>query len=240
MNLRFLLFQMRRSGDPIRGLEIESFARSLGCSPAHIGTLDLARRPPTADLLRSYDAVLIGGAGDFSVPKGGPWLNHAMEAMRMLDTLNKPTFASCWGFQALAAALGGAVVADPERAELGTLELQVTEDGRADPVFGSLAPSFKAHVGHNDTVDILPPNAVALASSDLVANHAYHLVGKPIYATQFHPELRVADMLARLRIYPHYVTDLVHLTEDAFNASLKETPRANLLLRSFVAHVFQS
>ena len=79
--------------------------------------------------------------------------------------LSKPTFASCWGFQALAKALGGSVVSDITRAELGTCELQLTQAGQRDPVFRQLGASFYAQVGHHDTVDVLPADAVPLARS---------------------------------------------------------------------------
>ena len=38
----------------------------------------------------------------------------------------------------MAAALGGLVVTDPQLAELGTLELLLTEEGKKDPIFGGL------------------------------------------------------------------------------------------------------
>ena len=37
--------------------------------------------------------------------RGGPWLPAALDAMVALHETGKPTFASCWGFQAMARAL---------------------------------------------------------------------------------------------------------------------------------------
>ena len=68
----------------------------------------------------------------------------------------KPAFASCWGFQALARALGGEVVTDLVRAEVGTFEIQLTAAGRSDPLFGPLGERFLAQLGHQDVVTRLP------------------------------------------------------------------------------------
>ena len=40
------------------------------------------------------------------------WLKASLETMRSLHDLAKPTFASCWGFQAMARAMGGEVIKD--------------------------------------------------------------------------------------------------------------------------------
>ncbi len=240
MSIRYLLFQMRRPDDSMRTHEVEAFARTLGCSPERITAIDLIQDPPTPSMLAAHDMVLIGGAGDYSVPEGGPWLEAALDAMRDLHALSKPTFASCWGFQALAKALGGSVVSDITRAELGTCELQLTQAGQRDPVFRQLGASFYAQVGHHDTVDVLPADAVPLARSPLVDNHAFRIQGKPIYATQFHPELRIQEMKDRLRNYPQYTEGIAGMSIESFVAGLRETPLANNLLKAFVAQVFAS
>ena len=182
--------------------------------------------------------VLIGGAGDYSVPEGGAWLEAALDAMRELDTLSKPTFASCWGFQAMAAALGGEVITDDTLAEIGTLELALTKEGMNDPLFKEIGPTFLAHVGHHDTVSQLPPGTTCLAKTDLVANHAFRVDDKPIYCTQFHSELPVRVMRERVVNYPHYVERIAGMSVQKFMDSLQETPEANGLMRRFVSHVF--
>ena len=95
----------------------------------------------------------------------------------------KPTFASCWGFQALARALGGRVVTDHARAEVGVLPLHLTETGFRDPLFGPIGTPLHAVIGHEDIVDELPPGAVSLVSSDTLPNEAFTFPDKPIYAT---------------------------------------------------------
>jgi GMP synthase (glutamine-hydrolysing) len=182
--------------------------------------------------------VLLGGSGDYSVARGGPWLPAALETMQELYEYSKPTFASCWGFQAMARALGGEVVTDHDLAEVGTRTLQLTEEGLKDPVFGPLGHRFQVQIGHEDIVTSLPPGAVLLASSDTVAHQAFRLEGKPIYCTQFHPELDRAGIIKRIGHYPEYLRLAGYTTLDEFAAATPETPETEAILRRFLSEVF--
>ena len=217
-DLRFLLLQVRNPDDPMRDHEIGCFERCFRLNRGQVDVVDLLGTAPTATAIESADVVLLGGSGDYSVARGGPWLPAALEVMVGLYESSKPTFASCWGFQAMARAMGGHVVTDHDRAEVGVTWLELTEAGRRDPVFGPLAPRFQAVSGHEDIVVELPPSAQLLASSRLVENQAFNFPGKPIYATQFHPELDRAGLLLRIGRYPAYLplagaTSLEHLAE---------------------------
>jgi GMP synthase (glutamine-hydrolysing) len=235
--LRFLLLQVRNPDDPMRRQEIDCFARALPCDPARILVLDLLREVPSRRLLARVDVVLLGGSGDYSVAEGGRWLEPALAAMRELHDRAKPTFASCWGFQALARALGGSVVTDPERAELGTLPVRLTAAGRLDPVFGGLPATFVAAMGHQDRVERLPAGAVLLASTDRVRHQAFRFEGKPIYCTQFHPELDAAAFCERVRAYPAYLERIHGVPLAQFARGCRETPDAASLLPRFLRHV---
>ena len=203
---------------------------SMRCSVDAIVVHDLIGAAPSRDAIAEVDAVLIGGSGDYSVVEGGAWLPAALEAMRDLHDRSIPTFASCWGFQAMAMALGGEVVTDMERAELGTCTLELTEAGRRDPVTGPLGTPFQAQLGHQDIVDSIPDDAVLLASSERVTNEAFCFPDRLIYCTQFHPELSRDQLLDRLRTYPKYVREITGLDIEAFARSCVDTPGASALL----------
>jgi GMP synthase (glutamine-hydrolysing) len=222
----------------MRTQEVECFANALHCDISQISVYDLLSGVPTRAEIDAVDMVLLGGSGDYSVAEGGDWLPAALDAMRELYDWNKPTFASCWGFQAMAKALGGEVVTDMDRAELGTLEICLVDQGRTDPVFGPLPPAFLAHVGHQDIVDSLPSDAILLASTNRVTNQAFRIDGKPIYCTQFHPELRRDSYLQRLIAYPSYVERIAGVSFEEFAASCTEAPETETLLPRFVSHVF--
>jgi GMP synthase (glutamine-hydrolysing) len=231
---RFLLLQIRDGDDPIREQEIGCFARALECSPAEIATLNLLFTVPTQRQIDAAQAVFIGGSGNYSVVQGGVWLPPALQSMRKLCEVGKPLFASCWGFQAIALALGGKVVTDLSRAELGSLALTTTTAANDDPLFAALAPTFIGQLGHQDIVDSLPTEAVRLASSDKVANEAFRLKGKPIYATQFHPELNRQTLVDRVKKYPQYIEKIAGSSLEQFCESCREAPDTDLLLKRFV------
>ncbi len=233
--LKYLLLQVRNPHDPMRRHEIECFARELGCPTEHILVQDLIGQEIDRNRFAAVDAVLIGGSGDYSVATGGPWLPAALDAFEYLYDTCKPTFASCWGFQAFARAMGGRVVTDLGRAELGTLPLRLTEAGMRDPLFAPLGSPFLAPLGHQDIVDQLPADAILLASSERVENEAFTFPAKPIYATQFHPELTKADLLLRMQAYPEYLQKITGLTFSEFQSQCQETPVASTLLRRFAA-----
>jgi GMP synthase (glutamine-hydrolysing) len=232
--VRYLLLQTRNSNDAMRAQEVRSFARSLACEVDDIAVVDFLSRAPARSELNAAAAVLLGGSGHYSAAGSGEWLERSLDALRDIHCLSKPTFASCWGFQAMARALGGRCVHDPQHAELGTIELRLTDEGRADPLFGTLSVDFTGQAGHEDRVVDLPADAVLLASSQRVRNQAFRFADKPIYCTQFHPELDCQGMIDRVRAYPEYVERIAAVPHDVFIASLRETPASNSLLRAFV------
>ncbi len=260
-HLRYLLLQTRNSGDPMAAQEVRCFARMLDCEISAIDVFDLLSAAPSIDKLLQADMLLLGGSGHYSAasdiadpsepatrhpakpaagcpPQPRVWLDRALDAMRDIHHLAKPTFASCWGFQAMARALGGRCVNDLPNAEVGSIELALTAAGRDDPLFGQLPPTFTAQAGHEDRVVELPPDAVLLASSARVSQQAFRFAGRPIYCTQFHPELDRAAMLERVIAYPEYVARIARRPFDEFVQSVHETPEANSLLRRFVETVF--
>jgi GMP synthase (glutamine-hydrolysing) len=230
---RFLLLQMRNPADPMIEQEVDCFLDALPCDADQLSVFSLLDGAPPADRIDRADMILLGGSGDHSVAEGGPWMEHVVETMRDLFVRDKPTFASCWGFQAMARAMGGRVITDLNRAELGPIQLWLTDEGRADPVFGVLPDRFLGQAGHQDVVVQLPASAVRLASSDLVENQAFRFRDKPIYCTQFHPELNRARLLQRLRAYPQYVERIAGIPLDEFHQRTAETPLPVQLIRQF-------
>lgn len=237
--LRYLLLQVRDQDDPMRHQEVACFARCLKCEIRQIRVFDLLAGAPTVAELDLVDVVLLGGSGAYSVAQGGPWLAAGLEAMGELHALGKPTFASCWGFQAMARAMGGVVVTDLTRAEVGSVEVTLTEAGREDPLFGNLPHRFMAQMGHQDIVVELPADAILLASTQRVTNQAFCFQGKPIYCTQFHPELDHAGLLQRVAAYPDYATRILGVGLDEFcSRYCVETPATDSLLGRFIDLVF--
>lgn len=237
MSVSYLLLQVRDAEDPMRTQEVDCFADALRCNRSSIATHDLLAGPATVEQLRSVDIVLVGGSGDYSVVTGGPWLAGALATMRRLVDEDIPTFASCWGFQAICLALGGRVVTNLALAEIGTHELQTTSLAKDDPVFAELPSPFLAQMGHQDIVTDLPPQAELLASSSLVKNQAIRIKRKRIYATQFHPELSKDCLVQRLVTYPQYVELVAKVPIEQFVETCLPADASQQLLPRFVQWV---
>lgn len=229
---RFLLLQIRDGDDPMREQEVRCFARTLGCGTAQIETADLLAGPPAPETLAAARLLLIGGSGDYSVLDDAPWLEATFELLRRIVREGRPLFASCWGFQALARACGGEVVHESARAELGSVWMELTVAGRQDSLFSMLPDTFRGQSGHEDSVVALPPEAVLLAKTDK-AFQALRFRDKPIYGTQFHPELDRDALLERIIRYPVYIKRILGITVEQFAAQLTETTEANAVLRRF-------
>src|SRR5262245_17020424 len=120
--LRYLLLQTRNAGDPMAAQEVQCFARALGRDAEAIEVHDLLSGAPSREKLLGSDMVLLGGSSHYSAasepdnPKTPLWLERALECLREIHALAKPTFASCWGFQAMARALGGECIHDQPNA----------------------------------------------------------------------------------------------------------------------------
>lgn len=214
--------------------EVSCFAERLGVRPERIRTWSLLDGAPTNGALEGADALLFGGSGDFSVTGSEPWLREMFRFCEEVVVGRAfPTFASCFGFQALVVAGGGRVETDRDRAEVGTFALTVTDDGRKDPWTAHLPETFTAQLGHKDHAVVLPAGVRNLASSVRSPNQALRVDGLPVVGTQFHPELDKAAQTTRYLSYrdsygPGDVPD------DPILRSIRETPEASGLLRRWL------
>lgn len=137
-----------------------------------------------------YDAVLtLGGAMNADQREQHPWLAEEERLLRELIERGKPLLGLCLGSQLVAAAAGAAVGRAP-RPEIGWHRVELTGEGRRDPLLGALTPGFEAFQWHSYQF-ALPAGAVALAQSEVCLQGAR--VGERAWALQFHPEVSAAD-----------------------------------------------
>lgn len=233
---KVLLLQVRNPEDPMRSHEVACFAEQTGLPAQNVQPVDVVHGSPTLAEARAHDAVMIGGAGEFYVSKRNqPGLEPLYALLRDLAAVGHPTFAACYGFQCMVEAYGGRIVHDPERTEVGTYALTLSEAGRADPLLGQLPAEFLAQQGHKDRADCLPDGFENLASSERVSLQAIRVPGKPVWGVQFHPEL---DQRANRHRYEHYLDAYSqHMTPDEREAALarfRPSREASSLLRRFL------
>lgn len=240
MPLRFVLLQARRPDDPMLGRERRSFAEHLAVDPARVVPVNLLDGPVGPADLERGDALLVGGSGEYYVSK-----DHLPHAERVFDLLREvaehghPTFASCFGYQLLVRALGGEVAHDPASTEVGTVELALTVEGRADPLLSQMPARFAGQLGRKDRAVSLPKGIPNLASSERNPHQALRIPGRPVWATQFHPELTGEENRARFERYLDAYAEHMSAEERALAlAGFRPSPESNTLLRRFVELVF--
>ena len=231
---KYLLIQARNDSDIAKPEEHASFAAQLGVHQDSIVQFDIFTQEMTVSAVDEYDAILVGGSGEYSVLDNHPTIVRFNNFVGELSTIGKPMFASCFGFQALALALGGTVVKDPDNAEVGSFTLETTPAAKGDILFSRLPNPFIAQLGHQDQASTLPDCAVNMALSQRTAHQAFRLMGTQVFATQFHPELTDTDNRLRFQRYMHIYGKIFGEVEATrILNSHKPSPESNNLLRDF-------
>jgi GMP synthase (glutamine-hydrolysing) len=96
----------------------------------------------------------------------------------------------------------GGIVDRTHAEPISAVPVTLTEAGLEDPVLAGMPRVFDAFVGHKEACRVLPPSAVLLAGSPACPVQMFR-VRTNVYATQFHPELDVAGIVTRVRVYQH-------------------------------------
>jgi GMP synthase (glutamine-hydrolysing) len=155
---------------------------------------------PVADLLARRPKAIILSGGPASVYAEG-----APQAPVELVTAGVPVLGICYGFQAMAQALGG-IVEHTGRSEYGRTPLRVTEPG---VLFHGLPPEQSVWMSHGDAVATAPPGFVVAATTAGSPVAAFEHPARGLYGVQFHPEVLHTD--AGQRILERFLYDGAHL-----------------------------
>lgn len=236
---RLLLLQLRPEDD-VSNDEYLSIIDA-GINPRLIHRIRMEQEDMPDIALVDYAAVIVcGGPSNVSDPYEIRPDHQKRFEPKLMDLLDKivlsdhPFLGICYGMGLLTAHQGG-TVAKTYAEPIGAVDITVTDDASTDSILIDIPPSFKAFVGHKEAADILPPNAVLLATSRECPVQMYR-IGNNIYGTQFHPELN-ADSLA-LRIMAYRNMGYFHPDEaDSLieTARLHDVPYAKAILKRFIA-----
>ncbi|NUR85959.1 MAG: glutamine-hydrolyzing GMP synthase, partial [Nonomuraea sp.] len=134
----------------------------------------LAKRPKAIILSGGPSSVYAEGAP--AVPVG-------------LFETGVPTFGICYGFQAMAQALGG-TVAQTGVAEYGGTSLDVLAEG---VLFAGLPTAQRVWMSHGDSVSGAPDGFTVTASTGETPVAAFEHPERGLYGVQFHPEVLHSD-----------------------------------------------
>ncbi len=139
--------------------------------------------------LADYDALwVMGGPMDVWEEAAHPWLVPEKAAIREAVAARRmPYLGLCLGHQLLAEALGGAVgpAATPE---IGILEVELTEAGRASPFYRAMPDLGTCLQWHSAEVTRAPADAEVLASTAACAVQALSY-GSQAFSIQYHLEM---------------------------------------------------
>ncbi len=134
---------------------------ALGAAGLEMRLIDPAAGEALPDLAGWSAVVSLGGRMRAYEDEAHPWLGPEKRFLAAATAAGLPVLGICLGCQILAAALGGRAYPGRGR-EVGVVRLDLTPEGRADPVVRHL--DGPVAVSHADTWD-LPPGATLLASS---------------------------------------------------------------------------
>jgi GMP synthase (glutamine-hydrolysing) len=142
--------------------------------------------PPSLD---GIDAALVLGA-DSQVDQEDtvPWLRGEKLLVHELLDRSIPMLGVCFGAQLLAEALGGEV-REAAQPEIGWHDVELTPEGRSDPLLGFLPERFESLQWHSYEW-LLPNEAVLLGRTDRCLQA---LRCGRAWGVQFHPEVTEAD-----------------------------------------------
>lgn len=186
--------------------EYAGFLAAGGLAPDQLHRVRLEAAPMPPITLSDYSGLIVGGspfnASDPADAKTAVQRRVERELATLLADVvaqDYPFLGACYGIGLLSSFLDG-VVDDTWSEPAGPIVVSLTPDGETDQLFGRLAPSFEAFVGHKEACTVLPSGAVLLATGSSCPVQGFR-VGQNVYATQFHPELTQAGILTRLRVY---------------------------------------
>jgi GMP synthase (glutamine-hydrolysing) len=189
--------------------------------------------------LAGYDGMIITGSPQ-SLVQPEPWMLDAAELVRNAKCSGLPILGVCFGHQLIAYAFGSTVRKNPRGWEIGTTTVELTEEGRRDPLFKDLPAQLRVNQSHQDEVCELAANVRHLAGNEHTAAQSI-AVGDAVRGVQFHPEMN-SFVVKRIIDYRRAI-----LQDDAANRGrafcvdttinkVCDTPHAESVLTNFARH----
>ncbi|MEO9896781.1 MAG: type 1 glutamine amidotransferase [Paracoccaceae bacterium] len=133
--------------------------------------------------ITAFDGVIITGS-PASVHDDMPWVAPLLDQIRQAFQNETPMFGACFGHQAIAVALGGAVTHNPDGWAFGLLDMQVTKtlpwlDAQQNVL------QYGAHI---EQVTQLPEGGEPIFATDGCPVAGF-VIADRVYSTQNHPEM---------------------------------------------------
>jgi GMP synthase (glutamine-hydrolysing) len=126
-----------------------------------------------------YDGIILGGS-----PRGDDIAVHHLPYFLWIKTCNAPIFGICAGHHIIGKLYGAELIRNIEK-EVGDHVLFIDQ---RDPIFNGCPEKFLVRQNHHDSIT-LPGDFILLAHSENCKVSMMKHQSKPIYTTQFHPEI---------------------------------------------------
>ncbi|MCW2797970.1 glutamine-hydrolyzing GMP synthase [Nocardioides sp.] len=130
-------------------------------------------------LARNPKAIILSGGPSSVYEPGAPQLDPQIVDGRV------PVFGICYGFMAMAQALGGTVAHTGQR-EYGRTQVEVLEPGT---LLAAVPPTLTSWMSHGDEVVAAPEGFTVNARSPRATVAAFEHVGRQLAGVQWHPEV---------------------------------------------------
>jgi GMP synthase (glutamine-hydrolysing) len=144
-------------------------------------------------------AIILSGGPSSVYAEGAPQVDAA------LFEANLPVFGICYGFQAMAATLGGKV-AQTGLSEFGATELKTTS---SSCLFDGLPELQNVWMSHGDSVQEAPAGFTVTASSAGAAVAAFEDLSRGLAGVQFHPEVMHSEH--GQKVLEHFLYDIAKI-----------------------------
>ncbi len=152
---------------------------------------------PIAEMVARKPAAIILSGGPSSVYEPG-----APSVDPEIFEAGIPVFGICYGFQAMAQAMGG-VVARTGLSEFGGTSVTVVEAGT---LFAGVPTDLNVWMSHGDSVSAAPAGFTVTASSSGAPVAAFEDAGRRLAGVQFHPEVLHTDN--GQKVLEHFLYDI--------------------------------
>ena len=141
--------------------------------------------------ITAFDGAMITGS-PASTRSGLPWIAPLLTLIQQMHEIRFPLFGACFGHQAIALALEGAVAKNPN----GWVHGLISNQSCANlPWAQQLETEFRLYGSHSEYVSKLPQQAQEWATS--TGLNAGFSIGRQIWTSQHHPEMS-PDFIAAL------------------------------------------
>jgi len=204
------------------------FAEGMGVSdPLQVDVFEHEALPEAeslAGVVITGSPVMISAKEDWSERTAG-WLERTVQK-------GIPVLGVCYGHQMLAHALGGKAGPNPAGRQIGTVEAELIDTAKDDPLLGYLPSTFAAQTSHSEVVLELPQGAERLATSPLDNNFAIRFA-ENVWGVQFHPEFSAVVMSEYIRYRSNDIRE-EGLDPQQLQKRITETAEAKSVLKNFV------